>query len=103
MTNPAIGILIVDSGTGPIPLWYGHDVRPEDHENHICACCPASSILAGSCCLIQKCYRKKIAKLGSRFSEQQKWPLKGLGTLLGSLAGTAVVFRFFFYGRWADG
>ena len=60
MTNPAIGILIGDSGTGPIPLWYGHDVRPEDHENHICACCPASSILAGSCCLIQKCYRKKI-------------------------------------------
>ena len=46
---------------------------------------------------------QKIAKLGSRFIEQQKWPLKGLGTLLGSLAGTAVVFRFFFYGRWADG
>ena len=41
--------------------------------------------------------------LGSRFSEQQKGPLSGPGALLGSLAGTAVGFRFLFYGRWADG
>ena len=46
---------------------------------------------------------KKIAELNSRFSEQQQRPLKSLGALLASLAGTAVVFRFFFYGRWADG
>ena len=46
---------------------------------------------------------KKIAKLNSCFYEQQQEPLKVLGTLLGSLAGTAVGFRFFFYGRGADG
>ena len=28
MTNPAIGILMVDSGTGPIPLCIAMDVRP---------------------------------------------------------------------------
>ena len=46
---------------------------------------------------------QQIAKLGSRFSEQQPGPLSGPGTLLGSLAGTAVGFRFLFYGRWAVG
>ena len=33
---------------------------------------------------------QKIAKLNSCFSEQQHRPLKGLGALLGSLAGTVV-------------
>ena len=33
---------------------------------------------------------QKIARLGSRFCEQQQGPLQGLGTLLTSLAGTAV-------------
>ena len=46
---------------------------------------------------------QKIAKLGSRFSEPEQGPLKGLGALLVSLAGAAVGFRFSFYGRWADG
>ena len=33
---------------------------------------------------------QKIAELNSRFCEQQQGPLKGLGVLLTSLAGTAV-------------
>ena len=46
---------------------------------------------------------QKIAELNSRFCEQQPGPVSGLGGLLESLAGTAVGFRFLFYGRWADG
>ena len=55
------------------------------------------------CRLRRSIYRQKIAKLSSRFSEQQKEPLSGPGTLLACLAGTAVGFRFLFYGYKGDG
>ena len=91
-----------------------------EHKKGRCAFCwPALGLAAASCCrsfvshylnweyLLQHVCRRadfqKIAKLGSRFSEHQEGPLSGPGTLLTSLAGTAVGFRFLFYGRWAVG